>query len=227
MGLAKSVVQSFEIPFGEAKWAHDWRWMPDVRNACHHPKVLTGRDTWRSSIVTIKKESPCTHVVMSGGLKWNMTLKIWSSHVELSSWRNKPLPLLPCTLCPGQLDPSSEFMWILLGHSLEGCTSYSHGCALQMALTHYKPLLTIVDKLRNPFMTIINFSRQNDGSCANGCFNVTPDHSLGEKTKLKHCARLQSFSSCKNTIAKEAGSWLEASLGLLGFLRLFRIITNL
>ena len=72
-------------------------------------------------------------------------------------------------------------------------------------------------------MTIINFSRQNDGSCANSCFNLIPDHSLGEKTKLKHCARLQSFSSYKNTIAKEAGSWLEASLGIV---RLLTIVSH-
>ena len=146
MGLAKLVVQSFEIPFGEADWAHDWRWMPDVRNACQHPKVFTGHYTWRSSIVTIKKESLCTHVVISGDLNWNMTLKIWSSHVQFASWRNKPLPLLPCTLCPGQLDPSSEFMWILLGHSLDRCTSWPWMCTPNGL---------------NQLQTVVDYSRQN------------------------------------------------------------------
>ena len=44
-----------------------------------------------------------------------------------------------------------------------------------------------------------------------GCFNISPDHSLDEKTSPKHCARLQSFLLRKKTITEEAGSWLEAS----------------
>ena len=48
-----------------------------------------------------------------------------------------------------------------------------------------------------------------------GCFNVTPDHSFGEKRSSKHCAILQSFSLHEKTIAEEVGSWLEASLGIV------------
>ena len=80
-------------------------------------------------------------------------------------------------------------------------------------------------------MTIDKFSRRNGSTCFNspsvpasmvnvyehfskslivqlcfGCFNVFPDHSLGRKTRLKHCARPESFSLCEKTIVGEVRS---------------------
>ena len=44
-----------------------------------------------------------------------------------------------------------------------------------------------------------------------GCFDVSPDHSHGEKTSPKYCAKPQSLSFWETTIAEEEGSSLETS----------------
>lgn len=48
----------------KAEWANKWRWMHDLGNACHHPKVFTkcdaeGAPSWPFRY--LKNESPCMH----------------------------------------------------------------------------------------------------------------------------------------------------------------------